>query len=118
MNEINYLEIFRESFTLIILTFCSILSVAFALERWWYLRKADVDGNELLTSVRKLLEAGKLDAAQSMLAKHPAALARVIHYGLAHRNLSRTDLDELLGTARLEERLSATWRWPAAAGRR
>ncbi|MBI5203154.1 MAG: MotA/TolQ/ExbB proton channel family protein [Elusimicrobia bacterium] len=105
MTDINLLEIFRQSPTLLVLFVCSILSVAFAFERFMYIRKADVDGNELLGRVRKMLEGGKVDEAQGFLAKHPAALARVIHYGLAHRNLKRDDLEELLGTARLEERL-------------
>lgn len=105
MNEINYLEIFRGSFTLVILMFCSIISVAFALERWLYLRKMDADGNEMLAAVRKYLEGGKVDAAQAWLAKQPSALARVVHFALANRNHGRDDLDELLGTVRLEERL-------------
>ncbi|MCX5788296.1 MAG: MotA/TolQ/ExbB proton channel family protein [Elusimicrobia bacterium] len=105
MNEIDYLAIFRSSFTLVILLFCSIVSIAFAFERWLYYRKVNVDGEEMLATVRKYLESGKPDQAQAWLAKSPAALARVLNYGLANRNHSREDLEELLGTARLEERL-------------
>ncbi|TPW17733.1 MAG: biopolymer transport protein ExbB [Elusimicrobia bacterium] len=105
MNEIDYLAIFKESFTLVILMFCSMISVAFALERWWFFRKAEVDGDELLTSVRKLLEAGKADQAQAACIKHPSPIARVIHYGLVNRGHSRVELEELLSTKRAEEKL-------------
>ncbi|MBI4386047.1 MAG: MotA/TolQ/ExbB proton channel family protein [Elusimicrobia bacterium] len=105
MGQINFLEIFKESFTLVILFFCSILSIAFALERWWFFHKARVDGNELLGCIRKLLEAGKSQEAQSFCLKHPSPLARVLHFGLVNHQLSRPELEELLETKRMEERL-------------
>lgn len=105
MSEIDYPAIFKESFTLLILFFCSILSVCFALERWLYFRKAQVDGDELLASVRKLLEGGKEKEAQSACLKTASPIANVLHYGLLHRHLSRDELEDLLGTKRMEERL-------------
>ncbi len=105
MADIGFLEIFKESFTLIILFFCSIVSVAFTVERWWFFRKAHTDGDKLLAGVRKLLETGKEDVARNMTAKNPAAVSQVVHYGLLHRKRSRIELDELLASKRLEERL-------------
>ncbi len=107
MGDIAYLEMFKESFTLVILFFCSILSITFTIERWWFFRKASVDGNKLLAGVRKLLEAGKADQALASTAKNPSPLAQVVAYGLQHRKRSRLELEELLGTKRLEERLRA-----------
>jgi biopolymer transport protein ExbB len=105
MGEIAYLEMFKESFTLIILFFCSILSITFTLERWWFFRKANVDGDKLLGSVRKLLEGGKADQAIAQTQKNPSPLAQVISYGLLHRKRTRGEWDELVGSKRLEERL-------------
>ncbi len=104
-SEIDYLAIFKESFTLVILLFCSIVSVSFALERWWFFRKAEIDGDELLTSIRKFLEGGKYDQAQAACVKLPSPIAHVIHYGLVNRHHSRDQLEELLNTKRMEERL-------------
>ena len=103
-NEINYLVMFQESFTLIILLFCSIVSITFMIERWMYFRKAEVKGDEILGHVHKLLEGGKHDQALSYAQKHPAAVSQVIHYGLLHHGRSRRDLEELLQSKRLEER--------------
>ncbi len=104
-NEINFLVMFRDSFTLIILLFCSVISFTFMIERWWYFRRAEGKGDEILGHVHKLLEGGKGDQAVSYTQKNPAAVAQVIHYGLLHSSRSRRDLEELLGTKRAEEKL-------------
>jgi len=103
--QIDYLAVFKESFTLVILFFCSILSVAFALERWWFFRKARTDGDELLSSVRELLKEGKVHEAEALCMKLGSPLARVVHYGLVNRHIARPQLEELLATKRMEERL-------------
>jgi len=105
MGEIHFLEIFKESFTLVILLFCSILSVAFTLERWWFFRKARTDGNRALAGVAKLLQAGKAEQAEAACKKETASVYQVLHYGLMHRSRSRLELEELLASKRLEERL-------------
>jgi len=104
-NEINYLVMFRDSFTLIILLFCSILSFTFMVERWLYFRKADGRGDEILGQVHKLLEAGKPDQAANVAGKNPSAVAQVIAYGLMHAARPRRDLEELLVTKQKEERM-------------
>ena len=103
--QIDYLAIFKGSFTLVILLFCSVLSITFMIERWWYFRKARVDGDELLTAIRKLLEGGKREQAQVHCLKHPSPVAQVFHYGLVNAGRTRRELEELLATKRMEERL-------------
>ncbi|MDE2039881.1 MAG: MotA/TolQ/ExbB proton channel family protein [Elusimicrobia bacterium] len=102
---INYLVMLRDSLTLVVLLFCSILSFTFMIERWLYFRKADGDGDELLGHVHKLLESGKAEQAAGVVQKHSSAVARVIHYGLLHSARPRRDLEELLVTKQKEERL-------------
>ncbi|MCM2305059.1 MAG: MotA/TolQ/ExbB proton channel family protein [Elusimicrobia bacterium] len=105
MGEIHILALFRESFTLVIMLFCSILSITFALERWWYFRTAEASPDEVLSHVRKSLEGGKTDAAAAYCQKHPSAVAQVVHYGLLHAARSRKDLEELMLTKLKEERV-------------
>lgn len=105
MPSIDYFAVFRDSFTLLILLGCSVISLAFAFERWLFFRKAQVDGDTLLRTVRKSLEADDADNAQKILYKSPAPVARVLGYGLEHRKLTREQLSELMTTKRLEERL-------------
>jgi len=105
MGEIHILALFQESFTLVIMLFCSILAMTFAIERWWYFRAAQATPDEVLGHVRKHLEGGKADAAAAYCAKHPSAVAQVVHYGLLHASRSRKDLEELMLTKLKEERL-------------
>lgn len=114
-NEINYLVMFRDSFTLIILLFCSILSFTFMIERWIYFRRADGHAEEILGHVHKLLETGKGEQAAGYAQKNSAAVAQVIHYGLLHAGRSRRDLEELLQTKQKEERLKLE-RWLGILG--
>jgi biopolymer transport protein ExbB len=105
MGEIHYFEIFKESFTLVILLFCSVVSVALALERLMFFRKAVADGDKLLAHVANLLQSGKGEQALAETKKNPASVSQVVHYGLLHRGRRRHELEELLASKRLEERL-------------
>lgn len=105
MGEIHILELFRESFTLVIMLFLSVLSVTFAVERWWYFRGASGRADDILGNVRKHLEGGKADAAAAWCQKHPSAVAQVVGYGLLHAGRGRKDLEELMVSKLKEERL-------------
>ncbi len=105
MSQFPIMLMLRESFTLVILLFCSFLSITFALERWWYFRTAQASPDEVLGHVRKSLEGGKTDVAAAYCQKHPSAVAQVVHYGLLHAARSRKDLEELMLTKLKEERM-------------
>ena len=101
----NILQMFRESFTLVIMLFLSVLSITFAIERWWYFRKASGKADDVLSAVRKQLEAGKPDQAAAWCQKNPSAIAQVVGYGLLHAGRSRKDLEELMLSKLKEERM-------------
>ncbi|HNW44026.1 MAG TPA: MotA/TolQ/ExbB proton channel family protein [Elusimicrobiales bacterium] len=106
MENINYLAIFKDSFTLVILLCCSVLSVTFAFERWFFFRKArqrKVD--EFLAHVSGMLKSGNVDKALDYTAKIDSPVSRLFNYALQHREMPRRDLEELLATKRQEERL-------------
>jgi biopolymer transport protein ExbB/TolQ len=105
MGDIHILQLFRESFTLVVMLFLSVLSVTFALERWWYFRGAAGKADDVLSGVRKQLEGGKPEAAAAWCQKHPSAVAQVVAYGLVHAGRSRKDLEELMLSKLKEERL-------------
>ena len=107
MPSLNFLEIFRGSFTLVILLFCSLLAFTFAFERWWIFRKArqrKVD--EFLAHISDMLKEGKVEKAFEYTSKIDAPLARIFNYALLHREMPKQDLEELLATKRQEERMA------------
>ncbi len=106
MENINYLAVLKESFTLIILLCCSVLSITYAFERWWYFRKArQKKVDEFLAHISGMLKKGEIDKALEFTAKIDSPLSRLFHYALEHREMPRRDLEELLATKRQEERL-------------
>ena len=107
MEHINYLAVFRDSFTLVVLLMCSLLSLTFAFERWWFFRKARAKKvDEFLSHISGMLKAGNIDKAVEFTNKIDSPLSRLFHYALAHREMPRKDLEELLATKRQEERLA------------
>lgn len=107
MENINYLAIFKDSFTLAILLVCSLMSVTFAFERWWYFRKARQKKiDDFLAHVSAQLKKGEIEKALDYTAKIDSPVGRLFHYALQHREMSRRDLEELLATKRQEERLA------------
>ncbi|MFI5349149.1 MAG: MotA/TolQ/ExbB proton channel family protein [Elusimicrobiota bacterium] len=105
MGDTQILQMFRGSFTLVILMFLSVLSITFALERWWYFRGASGKSDDILGSVRKQIEGGKTEGAVAWCQKHPSAVAQVVGYGLMHAGRSRKDLEELMVSKLKEERM-------------
>ena len=93
MENINYLSVLRDSFTLIILVVCSLLSCTVAFERWWFFRKArhrKVD--DFLAHISGMLKEGKLDKALEYTAKTDSPVSRLFHYALRHNEMSKRDL--------------------------
>ncbi len=101
MENINYLEILRQSFTLVILIGCSLLSFTVAFERWWFFRKArhkKVD--EFLAHISVMLKEGKRDKALEYTAKTDSPVSRLFNYALLQAEMAKRDLEELLATKR------------------
>lgn len=106
MGTINILTILRDSFTLLILVFCSLLSVTVAFERWWFFRKArSQNGDELLDRVSGMLKDGKSEKALEHASKTDSPVSRLFNYALHYKNTAKNDLVELLATKRQEEKL-------------
>ncbi|MBI5239170.1 MAG: MotA/TolQ/ExbB proton channel family protein [Elusimicrobia bacterium] len=105
LGDNSLLLMLKDSFTLVILAFCSVLNITFMIERWWTIRRSQGSGDAILAHVHKLLQEGKAEAAAQYCHKHPASVSQVIGYGLLHAGRPRKDLEELLASKRLEERL-------------
>jgi biopolymer transport protein ExbB len=107
MENINYLNVLRDSFTLVVLVLCSLLSFTVAFERWWFFRKArhrKVD--DFLTHISGMLKEGKMDKALEYTGNIDSPVSRLFHYALRHHEMSKRDLEELLATKRQEEKLN------------
>lgn len=105
MGNLTLLEILKQSFTLVILLFCSLLSIIFMVERWVYFRSARLAVDDLLRRVGAMLEAGDLKQAQSLCQSIKSPVARLAHYALLQHGRSRAEIEELMESKKLEERV-------------
>ena len=103
--DINYLEILRSSFTLVILIFCSIISVTFAIERWIYFHRIDVDAGHFFTKVKDLLNDGNFNGILALCEKTPGPASELAKTAVMNRQKKEPEVEKILNATRLEERL-------------
>ena len=103
--NINFLEVFKSSFTLVILLLCSVLAVTAFIERWWYLRKCRLDTSKFMEKIELFIEKNAYDEAITHCDKHPVPLSNVIRIGIINRKKDKADIGELMESKKMEERV-------------
>lgn len=105
LGNLDFVEIFRSSFTLMILLVCSILAVAFMIERFLFYRRAKVDSTRFLSRIKMSMESENYQEAISACERDRSPVAAVLRVGLLNRELPYEQLDELMAATREEERV-------------
>lgn len=103
LGNIDFIQIFRSSFTLMILLVCSILAVSFMVERFLFYRRAKVDSTRLLSKIKMSLENDNFQEAVSLCERDRSAVAAVLRVGLQNYKLPYHQLQELMTATREEE---------------
>jgi len=105
LGNIDFLEIFKSSFTLMILLVCSILALAFGVERFLFYRRAKMDSTRFLSKIKMSMENDNFQEAITLCERERSAVAAVLRVGLQNRALPYHQLDELMTATREEERV-------------
>ncbi len=105
LGNLDFIEIFRSSFTLMILLVCSILAVAFMVERFLFYRRAKVDSTRFLSRIKMALENDNFQEAVSICERDRSPVAAVVRVGLQNYKLPYHQLQELMTATREEERV-------------
>ncbi len=105
MPQINILEVLRSSFTLAILLLCSVVSITFSLERWWFFRSIRINADHFLDALRKLLEGNKHAEALKLCEVTPGPVAAVARVAVLNRAKSKSEVAALLNASQIEERV-------------
>ena len=103
LGNLDFIEIFRSSFTLMILLVCSILAVAFMVERFLFYRRAKVDSTRLLAKIKMSLENDNFQEAVTICERERSGVAAVLRIGLLNYKLPYHQLQELMTATREEE---------------
>src|SRR5690606_41584589 len=75
------------------LLFCSVLAVAVALERLWYLYSTRGDSEDLMDEVKLALSQGKLLEAVQIAKRSRSQVAALIATGIAYSDRPREELE-------------------------
>ena len=103
--DINFLQMLKSSFTLVILSACSLLLITFGLERWWYFRKIATKTDEFLKAMEKFIEESKYKEAIAYCEQKKTPVAEVAKTALSNHAKPKTQIEELANATRMEERL-------------
>ena len=104
MPDIHFMEMLKQSFTLVILIGCSLVTLTFAAERWWFYRTTAVDLDGFMESLRKLIEGGKYADAAKLAASTPGPIASLAHVALSNRSKGKSEVASLLAAQQIDER--------------
>jgi biopolymer transport protein ExbB len=95
--------IVRGGIVMIPLLLCSIVALIVAIERWLYLRNANVDTARVMAKIRAALERGSVEEARGVCEATPGPVARVLAATLAHFGMPKDDLREVAREVALAE---------------
>ena len=104
MPEIDILEVFRSSFTLVILLFCSIIVLTFAIERWWFLRNARINTESFMAKLRQFIENNKFSDALKLCKSTAGPVALLMQVAVENRARSKAEVQALLAATQIDER--------------
>jgi len=88
---------------LIIIGFCSVLSVAIFIERIIQLRKSEVDSNSFIINMRKSIKEGNIVEAIGVCETTGGTLSNIIKAGLVKHNRSKEQIENAMEMAGLVE---------------
>ncbi len=105
MITVDLLEIIRRSFTMIILIFCSIIALSFAIERLWFFRMINFDVGNFMAILKKYIEEGNFKDALKLCRSTRNPVAKTMEVAIMNHQKPKSQVMELMNATRLEERL-------------
>ena len=102
--ETNFVNLIRSSVTMMVLIGLSVVVFTIVLERYWYLRRCKVDAKKFMEKIRKHIAGKSFQEAVKLCERSYKPLFHVIKLGINNRHLLREDVEELMNSARLEEK--------------
>lgn len=88
---------------LIILGVCSLLGVTIFIERWLYLKRSEVDTNQLIIQLRQSIRDGDIIEAIKTCEQTGGTISNIMKAGLAKHNRERSDIEAAMEIAGMGE---------------
>lgn len=94
MGNIAILDLLKTSLAMDVLILMSIVTVAVAIERWWFFKRTGIDTGRLTGTLRQHLRKGNGSAALETLSRERAPVARVAETLLQNTSLPREEFEK------------------------
>jgi biopolymer transport protein ExbB len=98
-GDMSIIQFFKSSPTMVVLLVCSIITVAFAVERVLYFMSSSVDNRRFMNEIASHLKAGNPRAALDFCQRQRTPVSRVMSQAVACMNRPREEQVQRLDTA-------------------
>ena len=98
-GDLSIIQFFQSSPTMVVLLVCSIITVAFAVERVLYFVSSSVDTRRFMNEIASHLKAGNPRAALDFCQRQRTPVSRVMSQAVANMNRPREEQVQRLDTA-------------------
>jgi biopolymer transport protein ExbB len=98
-GEMSLLDFFMASPTMIVLAFCSIITVGFTIERVLYFTTSGSDTRKFMVELASRIKSGNPRSALEYCQQKKSPIGRIMAQGVTHMSRSRDELQQRLDTA-------------------
>lgn len=97
MGFVNGLKFLSQGGILMIpIGICSLLALAFIIERWLTLARSEKGAEELVASVKEHLSRNQIKEAYAACEESPGAIARILQVGIENYDSPKEDIEQLM----------------------
>jgi len=98
-GDMSLIQVFKSSPTMIVLLICSIVTLAFTVERLMYFQSSGVDVRRFMNELASHIKAGNPRAALDYCQRQNSPVARVMAQAVMNMNRSHDELGQRVDTA-------------------
>ncbi len=103
---IDYMQVLRSSWVIVLMLFLSILVIGVSIERWLYFLRTKLDSDIFMDKIKNYIIDGEYEEAINFCKKSKGTIPIVVKAGLENRQLPRDEIDKIMETVRMEQRVN------------
>jgi len=103
---VDYIQVLRSSWVIVLMIFLSILVVGVSIERWLYFAKTKLDSEKFLAKLKSYIVDGKYKDAIEFCKNSKGTIPVVIKEGLEERKLPREEVAKLMEASQQEQKVN------------
>jgi len=106
MYEVDYMQVLRSSWVIVLMLFLSILVVGVAIERFFYFARTKLDSEKFLAKIKSYIVDGNYKEAIDFCKTQKGIIPIVVREGLEERKLPREEVSKLMDASRAEQKVN------------